>query len=181
MIEIIEGLPDNVVAVAAKGQVSRRDYSEVLVPAVEDAFRHHNKVRCYYELGREFSGMDAGAVWEDFKIGVEHIAQWERVAVVTDASGSAWPLMLSAFSFPVMFESTPPQKPQMPGVGSRAIERETLWAAVVQFSVRKGIDAGSLDLNLQSLSRERADFLADAIATSGLREDVHENLCAGEG
>jgi len=84
MIEVVEGFPDNVVAVAAKGQVSRRDYSKVLVPAVESAFRRHRKVRCYYELGREFSGMDSGALWEDLKIGVEHIAQWERVAVVTD-------------------------------------------------------------------------------------------------
>jgi hypothetical protein len=32
MLEIIEGFADNVVAVAAKGQVSRRDYSDVLVP-----------------------------------------------------------------------------------------------------------------------------------------------------
>jgi hypothetical protein len=38
----------------------------------------------HYELGREFSGMEAGAMWEDFKIGVEHLSRWERVAVVTD-------------------------------------------------------------------------------------------------
>lgn len=97
MIEIIEGLPDNVVAFTAKGNVSRRDYSEVLVPAVENAFRRHRKVRCYYELGREFSGMDSGAVWEDFKIGVEHLAQWERVAVVTDVEWVR--LAVNAFRF----------------------------------------------------------------------------------
>ncbi|MFG1201427.1 STAS/SEC14 domain-containing protein [Xanthobacter aminoxidans] len=84
MIEIVEGLPDNVVAFVAKGQVSRCDYSEVLVPAVDEALRRHPKVRCYYELGPEFTGLDSGAVWEDFKVGVEHIAQWERVALVTD-------------------------------------------------------------------------------------------------
>jgi hypothetical protein len=84
MLEVIEGFPDNIIAVTARGQVSRGDYSDVLVPAVESAFRRHQNVRCYYELGRDFSGMDSGAVWEDFKIGVEHIAHWERVAVVTD-------------------------------------------------------------------------------------------------
>lgn len=25
-----------------------------------------------------------GAVWEDFKVGMEHLTRWERVAVVTD-------------------------------------------------------------------------------------------------
>jgi len=28
--------------------------------------------------------MDAGAAWEDFKLGIGHLARWERVAVVTD-------------------------------------------------------------------------------------------------
>ena len=28
--------------------------------------------------------MEPGAVWEDFKIAVEHLSRWERVAVVTD-------------------------------------------------------------------------------------------------
>lgn len=97
MIEIIEGLPDNIVAIAAKGQVSRRDYSKVLVPAVENAFRRHRKVRCYYELGHEFAGMDPGAIWEDFKIGVEHLSQWERVAVVTDVEWIR--LAVNAFRF----------------------------------------------------------------------------------
>jgi hypothetical protein len=28
--------------------------------------------------------MDAGAAWEDFKLGVGHLTRWEKVAVVTD-------------------------------------------------------------------------------------------------
>jgi hypothetical protein len=54
------------------------------VPEVEQALRRPGKIRCYYELGPEFSGMDSGAVWEDFKIGIEHLTRWERVALVTD-------------------------------------------------------------------------------------------------
>ena len=56
----------------------------MLVPALEQALHGPGKVRCYYELGPEFAGMEAGAMWEDFKIGVEHLTRWERVAVVTD-------------------------------------------------------------------------------------------------
>jgi hypothetical protein len=32
----------------------------------------------------QFSGIDAGAVWEDFRVGMEHLSRWERMAVVTD-------------------------------------------------------------------------------------------------
>ncbi len=84
MIETLEGFPEGVIAAVAKGRVTRRDYEEVLIPAVEAAFRQRDQVRCYYELGQDFDGMDAGAVWEDLRVGLGHFTGWERVAVVTD-------------------------------------------------------------------------------------------------
>jgi hypothetical protein len=84
MIEILDGFPDTVVALSATGNVTRQDYDEVLVPAVEAALRRHDKVRIYYELGPRFVRFDTGAIWEDFKVGVGHWSRWGRVAVVSD-------------------------------------------------------------------------------------------------
>ena len=84
MIEIIPGFPDYVVGFVAKGQVTKEDYDEVLIPTVEVALKRHHQTRLYYELGQEFSGIDAGAAWEDIKVGIEHLTRWERVALVTD-------------------------------------------------------------------------------------------------
>ena len=84
MIDVLDGFPDNVVACVAKGHVTKSDYDTLLIPRVEQALGHHEKIRCYYEIGKEFSGLDAGAAWEDAKIGIEHLTRWERVAVVTD-------------------------------------------------------------------------------------------------
>jgi SpoIIAA-like len=86
MIEIVPGFPDNVVAISAKGRVTRADYEAVLLPLVAAARGRHPKLRCYYELGAAFAGMDAGAMWEDFKLGIESWTLWERVAVVTDVA-----------------------------------------------------------------------------------------------
>lgn len=97
MIELIHGFPENVVAVVAKGHVTRQDYEQVLIPAVETALERRHKIRLYYDLGLQFAGIDPGAAWEDLKIGVEHLTQWERVAVVTDVE---WiKLMVNAFRF----------------------------------------------------------------------------------
>lgn len=87
MITILEGFPDSVVALAAHGRVTRKDYEEVVVPRVNATLSRQGRVRLYYELGDDFSEMDAGAVWEDFKIGFEHLSRWERIAVVT---GVGW-------------------------------------------------------------------------------------------
>jgi SpoIIAA-like len=84
MIEKLEGFPSDVLGFLCKGFVTRRDYEDVLVPAVERALKSHDKLRLYYEIGPEFTGIEPGAMWEDFKVGVEHLLRWERIAVVTD-------------------------------------------------------------------------------------------------
>jgi hypothetical protein len=84
MIEPLPDFPDNVVAMACRGHVTRQDYEAVLVPAVEAALAAHEKIRLYYEVGPDFTGIEPGAVWEDFSIGMSHLTRWERVAVVTD-------------------------------------------------------------------------------------------------
>ena len=80
MIQIVEGLPDNVVGIIAKGRVTNSDCDKILKPAMESTLKRHDKVRLYYEIGCRFPG----AAWEDLRIGIEHIPQWERIAVVTD-------------------------------------------------------------------------------------------------
>lgn len=84
MIRMLDGFPEPIVALACEGHVTRADYEQVLIPRVSKALAGGGKIRLYYELGPAFSGIDAGAVWEDLKIGVEHFSRWERVAVVTD-------------------------------------------------------------------------------------------------
>lgn len=97
MLANIEGFPDDVVAVVAKGQVTKDDYERVLIPKVEAALKRHAKIRLYYKLGSQFSGIDPGAAWEDLKVGVEHLTRWERMAVVTDVDWIRH--LLSAFRF----------------------------------------------------------------------------------
>lgn len=84
MIELIPGLPENVVGVEAVGEVSAEDYEKVLIPAAEAALAKHGKARLLYVIGERFERISAGAVWEDTKLGLEHLRGWELMAVVTD-------------------------------------------------------------------------------------------------
>jgi hypothetical protein len=86
MIRISSGFPDNVVAIACEGRVTRKDYDDVLVPAVKAALQRHQKIRLYYEVTSQFSSIEPGAIWEDFIVAVETLLRWERVAVVTDVA-----------------------------------------------------------------------------------------------
>jgi hypothetical protein len=80
MIEIIEGLPTNVVGIAVKGRVTMQDCRDVLMPAMERSLKRHDKIRLYYELGSRFPG----AGWDDLDLGIDSASRCERVAIVTD-------------------------------------------------------------------------------------------------
>jgi hypothetical protein len=80
MLELIEGLPKNVVGIVATGRVTMQDCQEVLVPAIKSSRKRHDKIRLYYELNSRFPG----AAWDDLDLGLEHASCCERVAIVTD-------------------------------------------------------------------------------------------------
>jgi hypothetical protein len=86
MIEMLTEFPKHVLAFACRGHVSRKEYLEVLTPAVERALQQQEKLRLYYEIGADFQGIDPSAVWEDIKVGMGHLDRWERIAVVTDVT-----------------------------------------------------------------------------------------------
>lgn len=100
MIEILSDFPDNIVAVACKGHVTKEDYETVLIPFVENMLKRHEKVRLYYEIGSDFEVIDPSAVWEDFKVGVEHLLRWERIAIVTDVEWISHTMKAFGFLMP---------------------------------------------------------------------------------
>ncbi|BCG46587.1 hypothetical protein GEOBRER4_n1389 [Citrifermentans bremense] len=84
MLVRINELPDDMLEFEARGEVTGADYRSVLIPAVEELLARQIKIRFLYHLGQEFTGFEAKAIWEDAKVGLQHLAAWERVAVVTD-------------------------------------------------------------------------------------------------
>lgn len=84
MIELIQGLPDNVVGFEAVGEVRAEDYRDVLDPAIASALTRHEKIRVLYVLGDRFTGYSGAAMWDDAVVGTENWSHWERIGVVTD-------------------------------------------------------------------------------------------------
>lgn len=83
---MLPDLPDKVVGFRAVGEVKSDDYEETLLPAVDAAIAKSGKIRFLYVLDSEFSGYSAGAVWQDTKLGFEHLKAFGKIAVVTDTS-----------------------------------------------------------------------------------------------
>lgn len=86
MLEPITGLPDNALGFTAIGDVTAEDYETILIPAVEEKLKTTEKIRLLYHLGDEFNSFEAGAMWDDAKVGLTHITEWEKIAIVTDVN-----------------------------------------------------------------------------------------------
>lgn len=88
MIEQLQDMPEGVLGFRFSGEVSRRDYDEVLVPPLREAIENGEKLRCLCEVGPNLDGYETGAIWEDMKVGAEygigHHSAWKRMALVTD-------------------------------------------------------------------------------------------------
>lgn len=83
MYEVITGLPDGVIGVEAKGEISASDYTDVLDPLIEAA-RKKGKIRLLLVTSDDLEGYSGGAAWQDAKLGAENFRSFEKVAVVTD-------------------------------------------------------------------------------------------------
>ncbi len=100
MLKRMLGLPDNVLGIEAEGVVTGADYESVLIPAVAEMLAQRKRIRFLYHLGNEFSGFDAKAMWDDAKVGLQHLTAWERVAVVTDVEWISTAVKVFGFAMP---------------------------------------------------------------------------------
>jgi hypothetical protein len=82
MMKELTDLPAGVIGFEASGKLRAEDYRDVLLPAIGRAAAEGD-VRCLIGIG-EFDGITGGALWQDLKMGVEHMGAWKRIALVTD-------------------------------------------------------------------------------------------------
>ncbi|GGY39550.1 hypothetical protein GCM10010363_20480 [Streptomyces omiyaensis] len=75
-------MPAGVVGFEVDGRISAEDYRDTVIPALTGAARA-GEVR-FLLVVPEFDGMSGGAVWQDLRMGAEHLRAWKRVALVTD-------------------------------------------------------------------------------------------------
>jgi SpoIIAA-like len=82
VISQLDGLPPGVIGFESTGEIAAEDYRDVVKPALEQAMRAGD-VRFVIVIP-DFDGISGGALWQDLRMGIEHLRGWKRIAVVTD-------------------------------------------------------------------------------------------------
>lgn len=84
MLTVIEGLPDEVIGIRITDKLRAEDYERQLIPLVNDKLERHRKLDFLCCIDGEWQGMEAGAVWQDLRLGLGRIGHWARMAIVSD-------------------------------------------------------------------------------------------------
>ena len=83
MLRFIDGMPTSVLAIEATGKVTHADYQNTLIPKAE-AMMANGPIRMLYVVGKEFTGFELEALWDDGKFGLAHWHDFDGIAVVAD-------------------------------------------------------------------------------------------------
>ena len=87
MITKITGLPNYVVGFEASGEVTKADYDNVIIPAVNEVTERTGELYYLFVIRTGLNHFTAGAFWDDLKVGVQHIKQWKKMAIVSESKG----------------------------------------------------------------------------------------------
>jgi hypothetical protein len=88
MIETLQTNSPKVAGFRLSGKLHDEDY-KTFVPTLEAAIAAQGKVRLLAQL-ENFHGWDMHAAWDDFKFGMQHYHDFERIAMVGDRKWEKW-------------------------------------------------------------------------------------------
>src|SRR5688572_16997003 len=83
MIRQLPNTPSNVVAFEAEGEITKPDFTETVMPAVEKAVKQHDELNYLLLLNTELKNFTMQAWMQDALLGLKNITKWRRVAIVT--------------------------------------------------------------------------------------------------
>ena len=78
----------NLDTVEASGKLTQEDY-DALIPSWKAAIAHYGKIRLLFVM-HDFHGWDPHAAWDDFRFGLKHDKQVERIAMVGEKNWQEW-------------------------------------------------------------------------------------------
>lgn len=82
-IQLSEENDGKLLIVHVRGKLVKADY-ETVAPEFDRLVQEHGKLHVLFDMA-DFHGWDAGAAWQDLKLGVAHFADIERMAMVGEA------------------------------------------------------------------------------------------------
>lgn len=87
MIQQLDNMPDNMIGFRAQGEVTKDDFTNTVIPLVEQQIEKTGKLNYLLLLDTSIKDFSAGAWWQDAMMGIKNLTKWNRAAIVSDSEG----------------------------------------------------------------------------------------------
>lgn len=84
MIHHLENLPSNIVGFKATGEITQKDFTEIVMPKVKALIDETDKLNYLLVLETSLKNFTIGAWMKDAMMGIKHLTKWNRAAIVSD-------------------------------------------------------------------------------------------------
>ena len=84
MLKKIDLTCKNCLGFEVTGNVTGADYEDIMIPEIEKKLKDYSKIGFLYHIWDDFEKYEAKAIFDDTKVGFQHIRAFERIAVVTN-------------------------------------------------------------------------------------------------
>ena len=85
MIESIPGLSAGVIGFRASGEITKKDYDQVVFPIVSKHLQAGKELNYVFMVDTSLKDFSPGAWIQDIWLGVKDLFKWNRVAIVSDS------------------------------------------------------------------------------------------------
>lgn len=116
MITIKKDTKHNVLHLIYEDVITRDDYRNVLIPSLTAAFQKQSPIRILCDM-QKFKKMKFDAMYDDYKFGMAHIRDFDKIAAV----GDQW------WMAPLMWISNIFYKVQIKHFNSHELEEAQKW------------------------------------------------------
>jgi hypothetical protein len=98
MITVLPESTGNILVLRASEKLTDLDYKDVLIPRLEAIIAEHGKARLLLDMGDEFHGWEAAALWDDARFGLTHRKDFEKMGVIGGPRWVEWGMKIGALA-----------------------------------------------------------------------------------
>lgn len=100
MIQIKPGKEKRLIHFKCEGVVTHEDYQKVVIPTLEKEIGKGGPLRIFCDM-RDTKKIEGKAIWDDYKFGIHHLKDFDRIATVGDQWWMSPLMKMSALFFKI--------------------------------------------------------------------------------
>lgn len=106
----MNGVPENVAAFTASGDVTKEDFTNTVLPVVKELVIKYDELNYLMVIDTSVKNFSGSAWLQDIMLGIKNMTKWKRAAIITDSDTINWFTDVFSYIVPGEFKGFYPEQ-----------------------------------------------------------------------